>query len=97
MAKSIKDEIYSKHIFRERGGEGERVGEKYPCERETSISCTCPNQGLACNPGMCPDRESNQWLLTFQDDTQSTVPCLSGQKQFFSKKNNIPLKIKKMT
>ena len=40
-------------IFRERGGEGEREG------RETSIFEREISQ-LACNPGMCPDWESNQ-------------------------------------
>ena len=29
---------------------------------------------LACNPGMCPDWESNQQSLGLQDSTQSTEP-----------------------
>ena len=41
-------------IFGERGREG---------DRENIIvsvaSYTCPNRDLACNPGMCPDWESN--------------------------------------
>ena len=41
-------------IFRERGKE-EKKG------RETSMGCLsqAPNGDLACNPGMCPDWESN--------------------------------------
>ena len=43
--------------------------------RKTSM-CGClshaPTGDLAHNPGMCPDRESNQWLLGSQAGTQST-------------------------
>ena len=37
--------------------EGEREGEKYQC---AVASHTPPTGDLACNPGMCPDWESNQ-------------------------------------
>ena len=43
-------------IFRERGREGEREGEKY---QYVVASCTPPSEDLAHNPGMCPDWESN--------------------------------------
>ena len=43
-------------IFRERGREGEREGEKYQC---VVASRAPPMVDLACNPGMCPDWESN--------------------------------------
>ena len=43
-------------IFRERGREGKREGEK----RGWVASCTAPAGDLAHNPGMCPDWESNQ-------------------------------------
>ena len=43
-------------IFRERGREGEREGEKHQC---VVASHARPAGDLACNPGMCPDRESN--------------------------------------
>ena len=43
-------------IFRERGMEGEREGEKHHC---AVASRTPPTGDLACNPGMCPDWESN--------------------------------------
>ena len=45
-------------IFRERGREGERGGEKHQCVVASRVPCT---EDLACNPGMCPDWESNQW------------------------------------
>ena len=44
-------------IFREREREGEREGEKHQCV----VASHAPFTGdLACNPGMCPDWESNQ-------------------------------------
>ena len=49
----FKDLIYS---FLERGKEGEREGEKYQCVVTSRAPCT---EDLACNPGMCPDWESN--------------------------------------
>ena len=44
-------------IFRERGREGEREGEKHHC---VAASCMPPTGDLAHNPGLCPDWESNQ-------------------------------------
>ena len=44
-------------IFRERGREGEREGEKHQC---VVASRAPPTGDLACNPVMCPDWESNQ-------------------------------------
>ena len=44
-------------IFRKRGREGEREGEKYQC---VVASCTFPLGDLAHIPGMCPDWELNQ-------------------------------------
>ena len=65
-------------IFRERGREGEREGEKHQC---VVASCMPPTGDLARNPGMCPDWELNQRTLGSQDDTQSTklvgFKCLS--------------------
>ena len=44
-------------IFRERGREGERKGDKQQC----AVASGAPPAGnLACNPGMCPNWESNQ-------------------------------------
>ena len=42
-------------IFRERGREEEREGEKHQCVVATWVP---PTGDLACNPGMCPDWES---------------------------------------
>ena len=44
------------YLFRERGREGEREGEKHPCERETSISCLShtPNWGPGLQPRHVP-------------------------------------------
>ena len=56
-------------IFRERGREGEREGEKHQC---VVASHAPPTEGLAQNPGMCPDRESNQWSFGSQACAQST-------------------------
>ena len=45
------------NIFRERGREGEREGEKYQCVVDSHMA---PTGDLARNPGMCPDWELNQ-------------------------------------
>ena len=39
------------------GREGEKEGQKHQC---VVASQTPPTGDLACNPGMCPDWESNQ-------------------------------------
>ena len=44
-------------IFRHRGREGEREGEKH---QRAFASHMFPTGDLACNPGMSPDWESNQ-------------------------------------
>ena len=72
----IGEHIFSKRflflkilfIFRERGREGEREGEKHQC---VVASCMPPIGDLACNPGMCPDWESNQWPFGSQAHAQS--------------------------
>ena len=48
-------------IFRQRGREGEREGEKRRCVVASPVPLT---GDLACNPGMCPDWDSNQRPLT---------------------------------
>ena len=49
----FKGFIYS---FLEREREGEREGEKHQCVVASHAS---PTGDLACNPGMCPDWDSN--------------------------------------
>ena len=48
--------IFYLFIFRERGREGEREGEEHQCVVASHASLA---GNLACNPGMCPDWESN--------------------------------------
>ena len=56
-------------IFRERGRKGEREGEKHQC---VIASHTPLTWDLACNPGMCPDWESNWQPFGSQAHAQST-------------------------
>ena len=58
-------------FFRERGREGEREGEKHQCVVAPHVP---PTGDLACNPGTCPDWESNQQPqpLGLQAHAQST-------------------------
>ena len=56
-------------IFRERGWEGEREGEKHQCAVASHMP---PTGGLACNPGMCPDWEWNPRPCGSEACTQST-------------------------
>ena len=52
----------------ERGREGEREGEK----PQGAVASHVPLGGdLACNPGMCPDWDSNQWSFGSQTGAQS--------------------------
>ena len=55
--------------------EVEREGEKHQC---VVASCMPPTGDLACNPGMCPDWESNQWPIGSQSSAQSTEPQQPG-------------------
>ena len=66
-------------IFRQRGREGEREGEKHQC---VVASCAPPTGDLACNPGMCPDWESNQQCFGAQAGTQSPEPYQPGHPYF---------------
>ena len=44
-------------FFRQRGREGQKEGEKY---QGVVASRAPPTGNLACDPGICPDWESNQ-------------------------------------
>ena len=50
-------------IFRERGREGEREGEKHQCVVASHLP---PTEDQAHNPGMCPDWEWNQQPFGYQ-------------------------------
>ena len=69
-------------LFRERGREGEREGEKYQCVVAPHIP---PTGDLARNPGVCPDWELNQRPFGSQAHTQSTELHQPGQKSDFQK------------
>ena len=56
--------------------EEEREGEKHQC---VVVSRVSPTGDLACNPGMCPDWESNQQSFHSQASAQSTEPHQPGQ------------------
>ena len=63
-------------IFRERGRQGEKEGEKH---QRVVASREPPNGDLACNLGMCHDWESKQRLFGSQAHTQSTGLHQRGQ------------------
>ena len=62
-------------IFRQRGKEGERKGEKHQCMVASRVPLT---RDLACNPGMCPDWEISQHPFGLQAGAKSTEPHPSG-------------------
>ena len=68
-------------IFRERGRERKREGEKH----RLSASHVPPTRDLACNPGMCPDQESNQRPFSSQAGTQPTEPHQPELNELFFK------------
>ena len=63
------------HLFIFREGKGERDGEKHQCVVASHVP---PTGDLACNPGMCPDWESNWRPFGSQANTQSTEPQQPG-------------------
>ena len=76
-------------IFREgTGGRKRREGREKERERNVDVrekhlaaSDTLPVRNLACNPGLCPDRKSNQRPFSSQAGTQSTEPHQPGLKE----------------
>ena len=67
-------------IFRKQGRGVEREGEKRQC---VVASWVPPTGDLACNPGVCPDWESNWQTFGSQASAQSTAPHHSGPHRFF--------------
>ena len=67
-------------IFREMGKGERKEGEKHQCVVSSGAPTT---EGLAHNPGMCPDWESNQQPFGSQASTQSTEPHGQGDKFYF--------------
>ena len=67
-------------MFRHRGREGEREGEKHLC---VVASHESPTGDLAHKPGMCPDWELNQQPFGSQASAQSTESHQPGLFQEF--------------
>ena len=62
-------------LILDRGEGREKEGEKHPCV----VASHVPSTGnLACNPGMCPDCESNERPFGLQAGAQSTEPQQPG-------------------
>ena len=71
------------YLLLERGErEGERKGEKHQCVVASHVSRT---GDLACNPGICPDWESNHQPFDSQAGTQSTELHQLGLLSIFLK------------
>ena len=68
--------------FQRQGKGGEREGEKHQCMVASPAS---PTGDLACNPGMCPNWESNRQPFGSQAGTQSTELHQLGQLSYFLK------------
>ena len=73
----LKDLIF---LFLERGEGKEK-------ERERNInvwlSLQRPTGDLACNPGMCPDQELNQWPFSLKGSSQLTEAHQPGLYDVF--------------
>ena len=67
-------------IFRQRGREGEREGEKHQCVVASHMP---PTGDLASNPDMCPDWELNWQPFSSRTGAQSTEPHHPGLSYFY--------------
>ena len=79
-------------IFRERGRDGERAGEKHQCVVAFRVP---PTGDLARNPGMYPDWESNWQPFALQAGTQCIElhqPGLTFKCIFFPVKMKLVIK-----
>ena len=72
-----KDFFLSFFVFRQRGSEGEREGDKHQCVVASHLA---PTGDLACNPGMCPDWESNWQPFGLQPMLNPLSYTIQGQK-----------------
>ena len=68
-------------LFLEKEERREKEGEEHQC---VVVSCVPPTGDLACNPGMCPDWESNQLPFGFQASAHSTEPHQPGHNVFIN-------------
>ena len=72
-------------IYFQREGKGGKKGEREKHQRVVA-SHVPPTGDLACNPGMCPDWESNGWSFASEACTQSTEPHQPGSKGLYWRK-----------
>ena len=88
----IRMQIF-KDYFLERGEGREKERERHI---NVWLPLPCPPLGdLACNPGLCPDRELNQQPFGSQAGAQSTdTPARAIRKHFFKLKTLIHTKCK---
>ena len=90
----FKDFIYL-FLEREEGREKERERHINVWEQHQLVaSCVPPTRDLACNPGLCPDRESNQQPFSLWDEPNSlthtrAVVIFKFDKE--SKNKSVPL------
>ena len=74
-----RDHLKNIYLFLEREDGKEKEGEKHLLV----ASHTPPTGNLSCNPGMCPDQESNQWPFCSQTCTQFPEPHQPGLEIIF--------------
>ena len=70
LLETFKKRLYLS-IFRERGREEGREGEKH---RRAVASRMCPSRGPTCSPGLRLDREWSRRPFDFWDDAQPAEP-----------------------
>ena len=72
-------------IFRERGSDGEREGEKHWCMRDTLVSCLSltPKGGPGQQPGHVPWPGIERWPFSSQAGAQFTEPHQPGLTSMF--------------
>ena len=73
--------IYLFFIFRERGREGKRDGEKHQC---VVASCTPSAGDLAYNPGMCPEWDLNQRPFSSRRPALNPLSHTSQGQSYFN-------------
>ena len=75
--KELKKIFLRLYLFLEREERREKEREKN-IDMKLVASHTPPTGDLACNPGMCPDRELNRRPFDLQASTQPTEPHQPG-------------------
>ena len=73
-------------IFRQRGREGEREGEKHQC---VVVAHTPPSGDLACNPGLCPDWNPNGDPLVLRPALNPLSNSSQGYNYNFKLQGNV--------